>query len=55
MVYDGLFDGLARLEVQKAVRFDALYRLHFPFRTALYVDAHDLAVPGLEEHPLIHL
>jgi len=55
MVYDGLFDGLARPEVQKAVRFDALFRRHFPFRTAVYVDGHDLTVPGLEPHPLIHL
>src|SRR4051812_45547592 len=30
MLYDGLFDGLARPEVQKAARFDALYRRHFP-------------------------
>src|SRR5258706_44749 len=52
---DGLCAGLARPEVQRAARFDALYRRHFPFRTALYIDAHDLAVPGLEEHPLIHL
>jgi phospholipid/cholesterol/gamma-HCH transport system ATP-binding protein len=55
MVYDGLFDGLARNEAQKAARFDPLYLRHFPFRTAVYLDTHDPMMPGLEAHPLIHL
>jgi len=55
MVYDGLFDGLARNEAQKAARFDPLYLRHFPFRTAVYVDSHDPMMPGLEAHPVIHL
>jgi len=55
MVYDGLFDGLARNEAQKAARFDPLFLRHFPFRTAVYVDTHDPMMPGLEAHPVIHL
>jgi predicted ABC-type transport system involved in lysophospholipase L1 biosynthesis ATPase subunit len=55
MIYDGLFDGLARAEAGQAARFDPLFRLHFPFRTALYVDSHDPMMPALEAFPVIHL
>ena len=55
MVYDGLFDGIARNEAHKAARFDPLFLRHFPFRTAVYVDTHDATMPGLEDHPVIHL
>jgi hypothetical protein len=55
MIYDGLFDGLPRPEAQKAARFDPLFRRHFPFRTALYVDSHDPMLPGLEAYPLFNL
>ena len=55
MVYDGLFDGIARNEAHRAARFDPLFLRHFPFRTAVYVDTHDATMPGLEAHPVIHL
>ncbi len=55
MIYDGLFDGLARAEIEKATRFDHLFRLHFPFRTALYVDAEDPMLPALSGYPTFHL
>jgi predicted ABC-type transport system involved in lysophospholipase L1 biosynthesis ATPase subunit len=55
MVYDGLFDGLTRPEAGRAVRFDRLFLLHFPFRTALYVDTHDPLVPALDGLPVIRL
>jgi phospholipid/cholesterol/gamma-HCH transport system ATP-binding protein len=55
MVYDGVFDGLARNEAQKAARFDPLFLRHFPFRTAVYVDTHDPMMPGLEAHPVLHI
>ena len=55
MIYDGLFDGIARNEAHKAARFDPLFLRHFPFRTAVYVDTHDATMPGLESHPVIHL
>jgi len=55
MIYDGLFDGIARNEAHKAARFDPLFLRHFPFRTAVYVDTHDATMPGLETHQVIHL
>jgi len=55
MVYDGLFDGLTRVEIEKAARFDQLFRLHFPFRTAIYVDAEDPMLPALSAYPAFHL
>jgi predicted ABC-type transport system involved in lysophospholipase L1 biosynthesis ATPase subunit len=55
IVYDGLFDGLSRAEIDKAARFDRLFRLHFPFRTALYVDAEDPMLPALRAYPMFHL
>ena len=44
MVYDELFEGLARAEAEKAARFDSVFQLHFPFRTALFLDAEDLGL-----------
>ena len=55
IVYDGLFDGLSRAEIDRAARFDRLFRLHFPFRTALYVDAEDPMLPALRAYPMFHL
>jgi predicted ABC-type transport system involved in lysophospholipase L1 biosynthesis ATPase subunit len=55
MVYDGLFDGLTRAETEKAAGFDRLFRLHFPFRTAIYVDAEDPMLPALSAYPAFHL
>ncbi len=55
MLYDGLFDGLTRAEIETATRFDRLFRLHFPFRTALYVDAEDPMLPALSDYPTFHL
>ena len=54
-VYDGLFDGLTRAEIDKATRFDRLFRLHFPFRTAIYVDAEDPMLPALGGYPVFNL
>ena len=55
IVYDGLFDGLTRPEIEKAARFDRLFRLHFPFRTAIFVDAEDPMLPALSGYPAFHL
>jgi predicted ABC-type transport system involved in lysophospholipase L1 biosynthesis ATPase subunit len=55
MVYEGLFDGLTRAEIEKAARFDQLFRLHFPFRTAIYVDAEDPRLPALSAYPTFNL
>jgi predicted ABC-type transport system involved in lysophospholipase L1 biosynthesis ATPase subunit len=55
MVYDSLFYGLSRSEIDTAARFDTLYQLHFPFRTALFVDAEDATLPALRDYPVFHL
>jgi predicted ABC-type transport system involved in lysophospholipase L1 biosynthesis ATPase subunit len=55
MVYDGLFDGLTRAEIEKATDFDRLFRQHFPLRTAIYVDAEDPMLPALSAYPTFHL
>lgn len=55
MVYDGLFDGLTRAEIEKAAGFDRLFRLQFPSRTAIYVDAEDPMLPALGAYPTFHL
>jgi predicted ABC-type transport system involved in lysophospholipase L1 biosynthesis ATPase subunit len=55
MVYDGLFDGLTRAEIEKAASFDRLFRLHFPRGTAIYVDAEDPMLPALSAYPTFHL
>jgi predicted ABC-type transport system involved in lysophospholipase L1 biosynthesis ATPase subunit len=55
MVYDGLFEGLTRAEIDKAASFDRLFRLHFPFRTAIYVDTEDPMLPALSAYPTFHL
>jgi predicted ABC-type transport system involved in lysophospholipase L1 biosynthesis ATPase subunit len=55
MVYDGLFEGLTRAEIDKATGFDRLFRQHFPFRTAIYVDTEDPMLPALSAYPTFHL
>jgi predicted ABC-type transport system involved in lysophospholipase L1 biosynthesis ATPase subunit len=55
MIYDGLFDGLPRAEIEKAAGFDRLFKLRFPFRTAIYVDAEDPMLPALSAYPTFHL
>jgi hypothetical protein len=55
MVYDGLFEGLTRAEIEKAAGFDRLFRQHFPFRTAIYVDTEDPMLPALSAYPTFHL
>ena len=47
MIYDGLFEGLARAEADTAARFDLAFRLRFPFRTALFIEAQDPSAAAL--------
>lgn len=35
MIYDRIFDGVAREDAERIVRFDALFHLYFPFRTSV--------------------
>ena len=46
MVYDALFDGLARADAERAAGFDRVFQLHFPFRTALFVNSENSAPAG---------
>ena len=46
MVYDSLFEGLTRAEVEQVLEFDRVFHLYFPFRTSIWVD---LELPTLPE------
>jgi ABC-type transporter Mla maintaining outer membrane lipid asymmetry ATPase subunit MlaF len=46
MVYDSLFEGLTRPEVEQVLAFDRVFHLYFPFRTSIWVD---LELPMLPE------
>lgn len=46
MVYDSLFQGLTRAEVEQVLEFDRVFHLYFPFRTSIWVD---LELPMLPE------
>lgn len=46
MVYDSLFEGLTRAEVEQVLAFDRVFHLYFPFRTSIWVD---LELPMLPE------
>ena len=37
ILYDEIFEGLSRKELEKASRFDAIFRLHFPQHTSALV------------------
>jgi ABC-type transporter Mla maintaining outer membrane lipid asymmetry ATPase subunit MlaF len=37
IIYDGLNEGLSRKELVMVGKFDAVFRLHFPFRTSVLV------------------
>lgn len=37
IIYDSILEGLSRKELARAVRFDKIFRLYFPFRTSVLV------------------
>jgi ABC-type transporter Mla maintaining outer membrane lipid asymmetry ATPase subunit MlaF len=37
IIYDSILEGLSRKELARAVRFDRIFRLYFPFRTSVLV------------------
>jgi ABC-type transporter Mla maintaining outer membrane lipid asymmetry ATPase subunit MlaF len=37
IIYDSLNEGLSRKELARVVKFDKVFRLHFPFRTSVLV------------------
>lgn len=54
MVYDNLFEGLAREEVEVVLRFDSVFHRHYPFRTALYVDLDMPMLPDVHVPQAFH-
>jgi predicted ABC-type transport system involved in lysophospholipase L1 biosynthesis ATPase subunit len=42
IVFDRLFEGLARNDRERATRFERLFHLAFPFRTSVFVDSEPL-------------
>ncbi len=54
MVYDNLFEGLTREEVEVALRFDSVFHRHFPFRTALHVDLDAPMLPEVRVQESFH-
>ena len=55
MVYDSLFDGLAREETGKVLAFDQAYRSRFPSGTSLYLTADLPGLPEVGAHRTFHL
>ncbi len=37
IIYDSTIEGLSRKELARAVKFDSVFRLHYPFRTSVLV------------------
>ncbi len=37
IIYDSTIEGLSRKELVRAVKFDSVFRLHYPFRTSVLV------------------
>ena len=48
MVYDSLFKGLTRSEVEQVLEFDRVFHLFFPFRTSIWVDLELPMLPEIE-------
>lgn len=48
LVLDGIFDGLAVAEKEKALRWVQVFRLRFPFRVLLYRGQEDEALNDME-------
>lgn len=48
LVLDGVFDGLAVAEKEKALRWVQVFRLRFPFRVLLYRGQEDAALNDME-------
>lgn len=55
MVYDSLFEGLTRGEVEKALAFDRIFHMHFPFRTSVFVTPDAAMLPDVGAHAIFRL
>ena len=55
ILYDGLTEGLSRKELDKANRFDQVFRLHYPFRTSVQVSFEEDRDTSNPDQLVIHL
>ena len=55
MVYDGIYDGLAHLEVEQVDRFDECFHLQFPFRTSVLLSFENAYRPASVHQRMIYL
>ena len=55
MVYDGIYDGLAHLEVERVCKFDECFHLQFPFRTSVLLSFENAYRPTEAHQRMIYL
>lgn len=55
MVYDRIYDGLARDDVDRVARFDRLFHLYFPFRISVLLSFDERGESGNPRQHVIHL
>lgn len=55
IIYDGLNEGLSRKELVMVNKFDAVFRLYFPFRTSVLVSFEEDSEKSDPDQLLIHL
>jgi ABC-type transporter Mla maintaining outer membrane lipid asymmetry ATPase subunit MlaF len=55
VIYDSLIEGLSRKELARAVKFDRIFRLYFPFRTSVLVSFEEYRDPDNPKHLVIQL
>lgn len=55
IVYDGIYDGLARRELELVGKFDECFHLYFPFRTSVLLSFENFNHPTGSHPQLIYL
>lgn len=55
IVYDGIYDGLARMEIELVAKFDEFFHLHFPFRTSVLLSFENFSHPAGSHRQVIYL
>lgn len=55
MVYDGIYDGLSRREINLVAKFDEVFHLFFPFRTSVLINFERMHHTEGNHAQMIHL
>lgn len=55
MVYDRIYDGLARDDAERVAHFDKLFHLYFPFRISVLLSFDECKEMGNTRQHIIHL